>query len=169
METPVKLYSLSFANRRTYLFTILFVIGNILFPQLCHLLPVGGPTLLPIYFFTLIAGYKFGFKVGLLTAICSPIINHILFGMPPSAALPAILIKSFILAGMAAIVASRVKKVSFPAILTVVITYQILGTAFEWAISGGFYEAVQDFRIGIPGMLIQWVGGYAVLKLLART
>lgn len=168
MENSAKFYSLSFTNGRTWLFAGLFVIGNILFPQLCHLLPGGGPTLLPIYFFTLIAGYKFGLKVGLLTAICSPLINHILFGMPLSAALPAILIKSLVLAGISAIVALRIQKVSFSAILAIVLTYQIVGTAFEWIISGSLYAATQDFRIGIPGMLIQWIGGYALLKLLAK-
>lgn len=66
METSAKLYSLPFGNVKTYLFVLLFVAGNIALPQLCHLVPAGGPTLLPIYFFTLIAAYKYGFKVGLL-------------------------------------------------------------------------------------------------------
>ena len=71
METSAKakLYSLNYSNVKTYLFTLLFVAGNIALPQLCHLVPYGGPTLLPIYFFTLIAAYKYGFRVGLLTAI----------------------------------------------------------------------------------------------------
>ena len=70
METSAKLYSLSFSNVKTYLFAFLFVAGNIALPQLCHLVPMGGPTLLPIYFFTLIAAYKFGFRVGLLNLVC---------------------------------------------------------------------------------------------------
>lgn len=57
METSAKLYSLPFGNVKTYLFALLFVAGNIALPQLCHLVPAGGPTLLPIYFFTLIAAY----------------------------------------------------------------------------------------------------------------
>ena len=65
METSVKLYSLKHSNVKTYLFALLFVAGNIALPQLCHLVPYGGPTLLPIYFFTLIAAYKYGFLVGL--------------------------------------------------------------------------------------------------------
>ncbi len=85
METSAKLYSLPFGNVKTYLFALLFVAGNIALPQLCHLVPAGGPTLLPIYFFTLIAAYKYGFKVGLLTAIRSPVINHLLFAMPAAA------------------------------------------------------------------------------------
>ena len=99
METSAKLYSLPFGNVKTYLFVLLFVAGNIALPQLCHLVPAGGPTLLPIYFFTLIAAYKYGFKVGLLTALLSPVINHLLFAMPAAAVLPAILIKSGLLAG----------------------------------------------------------------------
>lgn len=99
METSAKLYSLPFGNVKTYLFALLFVAGNIALPQLCHLVPAGGPTLLPIYFFTLIAAYKYGFKVGLLTALLSPVINHLLFAMPAAAVLPAILIKSGLLAG----------------------------------------------------------------------
>ena len=77
METSAKLYSLFFGNVKTYLFALLFVAGNIALPQLCHLVPAGGPTLLPIYFFTLIAAYKYGFRVGLLTAILSLSLIHI--------------------------------------------------------------------------------------------
>ena len=62
--TTVKLYSLDLSNAKTYLFAGLFVIGNILFPQLAHLVPQGGFIFLPIYFFTLIAAYKYGIHVG---------------------------------------------------------------------------------------------------------
>ena len=150
METSAKLYSLNYSNVRTYLFALLFVTGNIALPQICHLVPYGGPTLLPIYFFTLIAAYKYGFRVGLLTA------------------LPIILIKSALLAGTSALAARTLKSVSLWAILGVVLSYQIIGTAFEWAFIGNFHAAVQDFRIGIPGMLIQWFGGYALLKAIAK-
>ncbi|SHI97167.1 hypothetical protein [Bacteroides stercorirosoris] len=168
METSAKLYSLSFSNVKTYLFAFLFVAGNIALPQLCHLAPMGGPTLLSIYFFTLIAAYKFGFRVGLLTALLSPVVNHLLFGMPAVAALPVLLVKSGLLAGAAALAARYTKKVSLIALLGVILTYQALGTAFEWALCGNFFVAVQDFRIGVPGMLIQWFGGYALLKAISK-
>ena len=76
METTVKLYSLTYKEIKTYLFALLFVVGNIALPQICHLIPGGGLTWLPIYFFTLIAAYKYGLRVGLLTAILSPLINN---------------------------------------------------------------------------------------------
>jgi len=168
METSAKLYSLPYSHAKTYLFALLFAAGNIALPQLCHLLPAGGPTLLPIYFFTLIAAYKYGFRVGLLTAVLSPLVNHLLFAMPAAAALPSILIKSALLAGASALAAHAAKSVSLPAILCAVLSYQIIGTAFEWALLGDFHAAAQDFRTGIPGMLIQWLGGYALLKAIAK-
>lgn len=168
METSVKLYSLHYGSAKTYLFALLFIAGNMALPQLCHLVPYGGPTLLPIYFFTLIAAYKYGFRVGLLTAILSPVMNHLLFAMPAAAVLPAILIKSTLLAGASALAAHFLKKVTLWAVLGVVLSYQIIGTAFEWMLVGDFFAAAQDFRIGIPGMLIQWFGGYALLKAIAK-
>lgn len=137
-------------------------------PQLCHLVPQGGLILLPIYFFTLIAAYKFGIRVGLLTAVLSPLVNSALFGMPAVAVLPAILIKSVTLAVAAAMAARYLKSVSLLAMVAVVLTYQIIGTLFEWALTGSFLSAMQDFRLGVPGMLLQIVAGYALLKWLAK-
>ena len=50
--------------------------------------------------------------------------------------------------------------------LVVVLGYQLLGTLGEWLLKGDFYMASQDFRIGIPGMLIQIFGGYLFVKYL---
>lgn len=168
MESTTKLYSLNYTSANTYLFALLFIVGNIVLPQLCHLIHLGGPTMLPIYFFTLVGAYKYGMKVGLLTAIFSPIINSFLFGMPAIAVLPAILVKSVLLALAAGYMATRCHKVTIPALLSVVLIYQVMGTLVEWAIVGNFYLAVQDFRIGIPGMLLQIFGGYTLLRMIAK-
>lgn len=155
------------SDLRTYFFVWLFATGNVILPQICHLVPSGGQMFLPIYFFTLIASYKFGLKVGLLTAILSPVLNSILFGMPPLALLPVILIKSVLLAIIAAYVASTCERLSFFHLLFVVLSYQIYGSLIEWMITKSFTAAIADFTIGIPGMLIQIVGGWYLLKRLA--
>lgn len=164
----VNLYSLQYKESRTYLFAALFIVGNIALPQLCHLVPNGGLTLLPIYFFTLIGAYKYGWQVGVLTAILSPVVNHLLFGMPPSAVLPSILIKSTLLALAAAYVAHRYQKVSIPLLIAVVLSYQVIGCFVESFIYGSFTMGFQDFRMGIPGMLLQIFGGYLVLRYLFK-
>ncbi|MGZ3925160.1 MAG: hypothetical protein ACXVBJ_15415, partial [Flavisolibacter sp.] len=153
---------------RTYLFVVLFAAGNLLLPQLCHLTPSGGRIFLPIYFFTLIASYKFGWKVGLMTALVSPVLNSVLFGMPMEAVLPSILIKSVLLSLIASYVSLTFKRLSLFHLLLVVVSYQLIGSAIEWAISQSFTIAIGDLTIGLPGMVIQIFGGWWLLKQLAR-
>lgn len=160
--------NLTITNYRTYLFAALFIAGNILLPQLCHMIPDGGKIWLPIYFFTLIASYKFGIRVGLLTALLSPLCNHLLFGMPPAGMLPVLLVKSSLLAVAASWIALKSRKLSLLHIALVVLAYQVTGGMAEWGISGSLTAALQDFRLGFPGMFLQVVGGWYVLKLLAK-
>lgn len=167
--STVKLYSLELSNVRTYLYALLLTIANILFSQLCHVVPNGGFILVPIYLFTLVGAYKYGIKVGLLIALLTPTLSHLLVGMPPLAVMPIILIKSALLAIAAAIAARKVGKVSLLAILSAIIVYQLIGGAVEWTITADFFIATQDFWMGYPGLLLQLVGGYALLKTLART
>jgi len=49
--------------------------------------------------------------------------------------------------------------------LGVVLAYQIAGTLGEWAMTSSLFTALQDFRIGLPGMALQVIGGYALLKI----
>ncbi|MDR1417224.1 MAG: ECF transporter S component [Prevotellaceae bacterium] len=168
MNATAKFYSLSYKELKTYLFALAFIAGNVLLPQLCHLAPGGGLMWLPIYFFTLIAAYKYGIHVGLLTAIASPLVNSLLFGMPLVAALPVIVIKSTLLAVGAAYAARLSGKVSLLAIAAAVVAYQLVGTLIEWAIVADFFKALQDLKIGYPGLLAQVFLGYAVLKALAK-
>lgn len=164
MDRTVKLYSLQYSDIKTYLMALIFIAGNIILPQLCHLVPQGGITWLPIYFFTLIGAYKYGWKVGLLTAVLSPLANSAFFAMPAPAVLPAILLKSVSLALAAAFIAHKTNKVSILCMLAAVLAYQLFGTLGEWAMTGSLSATLQDFRLGIPGMLMQIFGGYLLLR-----
>lgn len=166
--TSLKLYSLNYGQIKTYQVAGLFLAGNIVLPQLAHLLPQGGITWLPIYFFTLVGAYKYGWKAGLLTALLSPLVNSVLFGMPAAAALPVILVKSVLLALAAGYAASRFGKATLWMLAAVVLGYQIAGSLFEWGYTDSLAAAVQDFRIGLPGMLLQLFGGWFVINRLIR-
>ena len=144
--TSVKLYSLEYSEAKTYLAAALFLAGNIVLPQLFHTIRLGGPTWLPIYFFTLVGAYKYGWRAGLLTALASPVANALLFGMP----------------------AARFRRASLALLAAVVLFYQAAGTLGEWALTGSFHAAVQDFRIGLPGMLLQIFGGWAFINFIIR-
>ncbi|MCM1140086.1 MAG: ECF transporter S component [Muribaculum sp.] len=169
MQTStVKLYTFGYSETRTYLVAALFIVGNITVPQLFHLIPKGGLIWLPIYFFTLVGAYKYGWKVGFLTAILSPIVNSLVFGMPSVSGLPVILLKSTILAFSAGCFASRFNSAALWQLLIVVLSYQVIGTLGEWILKGDFFDAIQDFRIGIPGMLMQVIGGWLIINCLIR-
>lgn len=157
--------TLTLKDTRAYTLSMLFVAGNIILPQLCHLIPNGGLMFLPIYFFTLIGAYRYGLSVGLLTAIGSPLVNHLLFGMPPAGALVAILIKSVALAICASVLAEKLGGKMFLAVVLSVVGYQLLGGAYELVFKG-WESATQDVRIGLPGILIQVFLGYKLLKYL---
>lgn len=164
----VKLYVWRYDSLKTYLAAALFVVGNIVLPQLCHLMPDGGRIWLPIYFFTLVGAYKYGWRVGLLTAVASPIVNSLCLGMPAAAALPAILLKSVLLAMAAGWAARHFGRVRLWILAAVVLTYQTLGSLGEWAMGDTFAQAMQDFRLGLPGMLVQVAGGYLVIRFLLK-
>jgi hypothetical protein len=168
MDTAVKLHSLSYKQAKTYVITLLFIAGNILLPMLCHAIPQGGRIFLPIYFFTFLGAYKYGLKPALLIAVLSPIISHFLTGMPAAASLPDILTKSILLAIAAAYAAKHYQKISIPIFAGVVLFYQLVGSTVDWILSGSIYLATQDLRLAIPGMMIQIVGVYGILKLMAK-
>lgn len=169
MQTPtVKLHALRYGDARTYLTASLFVAGNIGLPQLFHSMNLGGPTWLPIYFFTLVGAYKYGWRVGLLTALASPLLNSALLGMPTAATLPAILLKSLLLAGAAGFTAARFRRVTLPLLAAVVLFYQGVGTLGSWILSGSLTAAAQELVTGLPGMLLQVAGGWVLIRMIRR-
>lgn len=149
------------------MFAVLFVAGNVLLPQACHAVHLGGQVWLPIYFFTLIGAYAYGWRVGLLTALLSPLFSASFFGMPTPAMLPVVLTKSVLLAAFAGFAAHRPGRVTFSALVAVVVAYQLAGALCEGFVFATFSQAIMSLRIAVPGMLVQIVGGYLLLRKLS--
>lgn len=158
---------IKFLDYRTLIISICFVAGNIVLPQLCHIVPNGGIMFLPIYFFTLIAAYKFGIHIGLLTALFSPLVSHLLFEMPATHVLPMMLVKSCLLAAIASFVAAKTQKISLQHIVVIVLSYPVLGGVIEFIFTGGLAASIQVFTIGYPGLFIQLFAGWWILRKLA--
>ncbi len=168
MTESTKLYSLGYDKAKTYGLVTLFVVGSIALPQLCHLIPNGGAMLLPIYFFTLIAAYKYGLVAGVLTGVLAPIVNYSLFGMPAASVLPVMLVQSLVLAYTASAAARFIGKVSLLGITMAVMAYQFVGCLLSFAMSGEPMSAIGGMLVGLPGMLLQVFGGYAVMKYILK-
>ena len=153
MEYTSRAAALTLDNWRTYLFATLFTAGNIALPQLCHLVPQGGLLFQPIYLFTLIAACRWGRRVALLTALVSPLLNTLWFGMPSVAMLPVVLLKSVVLAlGVSWTMTSKVRKPLWMAVLFI-IGAQLLGAVAEWAL----LSSTNTLWLCLPGVVLQIV------------
>jgi len=162
--TPAQL---TFRDAWLYLFALAFAAGNLMLPMAVHTIPNGGLIFLPLFFFTLVAAYAEGLNTGLLVALASPLINHALTGMPTGTMLPVILIKSLFIAVAAAYVARHLSRISLPAIAGSVVAMQALGVIVEWVLSGNPAQATHAAILGIPGMILMTLGGYALIRLIA--
>ena len=166
MGTSARLYSFNYSELRTYLWSMLFVACNILLPQVFHLVPQGGIVFAPLSLVILAGSYKLGWKTGLLAAVASPLVNHLLTGMPAWDMLPLMTLKLAALALLAGLAAQHFKRVSLPLIVGVVLVAELLGAFAELLLTGGIASTVQDFSVGYPGLLLQVAGTWLVCKYL---
>lgn len=155
---------LTWTSPLTYLSAIIFSIGNLLLPMLLHAIPNGGVIWQPIFFFTLIATYRYGIRAGLLTAILSPILNHMFFGMPIATILPLIILKGCALAYFIHFAKLRCKRLNPMPLLLAVIASQLVGFCLLWAFFYPLVGCISYLAMSIPGILLQAIGGYFVLK-----
>jgi hypothetical protein len=165
METNIRLYSLTYSEIRTYMMAALFVVCNIALPQLFHLIPQGGIIFSPLSLVIMAGAYKFGWRTGLLAALASPLVNHLLFGMPAANVMLLMAVKLSLLAVIAGLAAQYFKKVNLLILVGVVLATKALGFLVEFLFTGGVAATVQDFTVGWPGLLLMVFGTYAILKL----
>ena len=168
METNIRLYTLNYTEVRTYLFAALFVACNIALPQLFHLIPQGGIIFAPLSLVILAGAYNLGWKTGLLAALASPLVNHLLFGMPAWSVMHVMVIKLATLAIIAGVTAQHYKKVTIPLLITVVLISEVIGGLSELLLTGGVSATIADFTIGWPGLLLQVFGTYVLLKIFKK-
>ncbi len=166
MTTNAKLYTLNYDEAKTYLWAAVFVVCNLVLPQVFHLIPQGGIIFAPLSLVILAGAYKLGWRVGLLAALISPLVNHLLTGMPAWGVLPVMTFKLSVLALIAGFTAQYFKKTSLPLLIGVALVSLLIGGLGELALTGGIAATTQDLTIGWPGLLLQVIGAYLVCKFL---
>lgn len=158
---------LKLTNIETYIKSLLFIAANIALPHLFHLIPGGGIMFLPIYFFTMCGTLCYGWRVGLLTALFSPLAGNLIFGVPASPLLPDMLFKGTALV-LAASLLTRINHrcPTLTPLMAVLVSWLIVGLA-EMPFTGASY-AFQDFSTGLPGMALMAIGGIVAQRLKTR-
>ena len=166
MEANVRLYAFNYDEAKTYLWATVFVACNLVLPQVFHLIPQGGIIFAPLSLVILAGSYKFGWKTGLLAALFSPLVNHLITGMPLWDVLPVMTLKLAVLAIVAGLAAQHFKTVSLPVLIGVVLISSAIGCLGELLLTGGVTSTITDFTIGWPGLLLQVLGTWLILKYL---
>ena len=165
MEASVRLYALNYDEAKTYLWATVFVACNLVLPQVFHLIPQGGVIFAPLSLIILAGAYKFGWKVGLLAALASPLVNHLLTGLPAMATMTMMMVKLSILALVAGLAAQRFKTVTLPILVGVVLTSLALGALVEFILTGAIASVIADVTIGWLGLILQVVGTWLILNI----
>ena len=166
MESKARLYTLNYDEAKTYMWAAVFVACNFVLPHVFHLIPQGGIIFAPLSLVILAGAYKFGWKVGLLAAVASPLFNHVLTGQPAWGILGVMTLKLAVLALVAGLAAQHFKIATLPLLVGVVLAAEILGGLGELALTGGIQATIQDFTVGWPGLLLQVIGTWLFCKFL---
>ena len=164
METSVRLYTLNFDEVRTYMWAALFVVCNMILPQVFHLIPQGGIMFAPLSLVILAGAYKLGWKTALLAAVASPLVNNMVFGMPAWGVLQVMMLKLIVLSLVAGLTAQYFRTMTMPLLVGVVLASEVIGGLVELLLTGGIAATIQDFTIGVPGLLLQVIGTYLIVK-----
>lgn len=166
--TTVRLYTFNYDEAKTYLWTAIFVVCNLVLPQVFHLIPQGGIIFSPLSLVILAGAYKFGWKTGLLAALLSPTVNHLITSMPAMEVLPVMTMKLAVLALVAGLTAQRFKTISLPLLVGVVLVTKTIECVGELVLTGGIAATIADFTIGWPGLLLQIIGTWLILKYIHK-
>jgi len=164
-------YVLKFTDIRFYIFVTAFVAMNIAIPWACHYIsPSAGPTFLPMFFFSLLAGLLFGWRAGLLVGLITPLLSFSISGMPLLTRLPHIAIENAIFGLSAGLLRESFKlSVRWTLIGAIVLGHLALGLAvlaINWGEVSPFSQVWQVIRQGWPGIAIQLVCLPLVVKCL---
>ena len=154
MKAIAKTLTQPFVLPSTYLKAALFVALSVLTPMLLHQFSLAGTVLMPILFITFLAALRFGWAVGLLSAVASPLVSYALTGMPPGLILYVVLAQCIAIALLVGIFSKDSFRITFWQVAVVIIVYQLIAFILEtlfFSASIAFY-GIWDT---IPGMLIQ--------------
>ena len=123
---------------------------------------------MPILFFTLIAAARYGWVCGLLTAVASPLINHLLFGMPAADMLVVLSVKSVVLASVIGFTMYKTGKLSLLSGLGAIAAYQLAGMLCLGMMTGSWNAAWADVMVSWPAMLVQIATLLILIQFLQR-
>ncbi len=98
---------LRYTDVRSYVFTGVFILLAVSVPWVFHQFHLAGAIFLPMHIFVLIAGLVFGRRAGLIVGVSSPVVSHLVSGMPALNILPQITVELSVYGFLAGVLRQR--------------------------------------------------------------
>lgn len=151
---------LSFTQARFYLASTFLVAGNLLLPMVLHQFGNAGQIFLPLYFFSLLGGLLYGWKIGLTVGLLSPLLSFLFTHIPPMPIFNFVILKSVVL-GIGSGKLSRIlsgKGLYLSGFLALSLM-QIVGVAVIFWLTKNWRMATADLVLGYPGIMLMLMAG----------
>lgn len=163
---------------RRLVMTALCVALGVVLPQLLHAVPNAGSVLLPMHIPVLLCGLTCGWAYGLGCGLLTPLLSHLITGMPPAALLPAMVCELAaygLISGLAAKflhTGKRAPDIYIQLISAMLIGRGVYGAANALIFRAGAYSMevflTAAFVTALPGIVIQLVLLPALILLLEK-
>ncbi len=153
-------YVLNFIDIRLYVFVSFFVALDVTIPWTLHQVhPLSGPTFLPMFFFALMAGLLFGWRVGLLVGFLSPLLSLGISGMPVTGFLPQVIAQNSLLGLTAGLLYGTFRLNIVSSLLAAIITSRLaqvlIIVIFSFNEVNPLAAVWRTVQLGWPGIAIQ--------------
>lgn len=144
---------------------LLLALGIIL-PTIVHMSGINGAVFLPMHIPVLIAGLTLGSTCGFVVGILSPIINHLLTGMPPIPNYWIMLVELALYGLVSGFLYNKVKMTLWPSLIISMIIGRIGGALMVLVLGRGFgIKAIPPLGAyikaitltALPGIIIQLI------------
>jgi riboflavin transporter FmnP len=146
--------------------TALFLALAVVLPVGFHAFGIGGRVFLPMHFPVLLAGFLVGPYSGLAVGLMSPLISHLITGMPPTYAVPLMSLELALYGLVAGLAYRRLRLNIYIALIAAMVVGRImfglglfiLGMFMELPYTTTvFFSTAGPILTGLPGMIAQLV------------
>jgi riboflavin transporter FmnP len=146
--------------------TALFLALAVVLPVGFHAFGIGGRVFLPMHFPVLLAGFLVGPYSGLAVGLMSPLISHLITGMPPTYAVPLMSLELALYGLVAGLAYRRLRLNIYIALIVAMIVGRImfglglfiLGMFMELPYTAtAFFSTAGPIIAGLPGIIAQLV------------
>jgi hypothetical protein len=166
---PKEIPTLKTSNIGLVLFSAVFIAADVLLPWAAHQFGIAGQVFLPMHFLVLVSALLFGWRMGLVVGLFTPIMSYLFSGMPLFSILPLVIIEVASLGFFAGLFRERFKLNIYLSLILALITAKIL-LLLAVLVFGGPVAPIDHvlnvIKLSWLGILIQLAFVPLIVKLL---